>query len=126
MKKLLYILAIMLFISNAAFADFNNSSDYQVNQGFNGESAVYSVSTIKEVLNMYDEQIATIQGNIVKRLSKDKYLFKDKSGEMIVEIDYKYWAGLHVNEKDILQLTGKVDKDYNDITLDVFMVKKVK
>ena len=61
-----------------------------------------------------------------KRLSDDKYLFKDKTGEMVVEIDYKYWAGLQVDEKNILELTGKVDRDYNAVSLDVFLVKKIK
>ena len=77
-------------------------------------------------MGMYDDQIAVIQGNIVQRLSDDKFLFKDKTGEMVVEIDYKYWGGLQVDEKNILELTGKVDRDYNTVSLDVFMVKKIK
>ncbi len=73
---------------------------------------------------MYNDQITMIKGNIVNRISDDKYLFRDATGEIVVEIDYKYWAGIQVTEKDVLELTGKVDRDYNGVTLDVFMVKK--
>jgi len=125
MKKIVYILSAVIFVSSAAFADFTGPSAYPVNQGFQGGGAGgYTVSPIKDVMLMYDDQIAVVKGNIVRRLSDDKYLFKDSSGEMVVEIDYKYWAGLQVNEQDVIELTGKVDKDYNSVVLDVFMVKK--
>ena len=126
MKKFLCLIAALVLVSGTAFAEFNGPSAYPTNQGFQGGNATYSVSSIKDVMNMYDDQIAVIQGNITKRLSDDKYLFKDKSGEMVVEIDYKYWAGIQVDEKNVLELTGKVDRDYNAVTLDVFMVKKIK
>jgi len=126
MKKFLYVLAIMVFVSGATFAGFKESYGGSPNQGFKGGSINYSVSAIKDVFNMYDDQIAVIQGNIIKRLSDDKYLFKDKTGEMVVEIDDKYWAGLQVDENNILELTGKVDRDYNAVSLDVFVVKKIK
>ena len=127
MKKFLFILAAVIFVSSSAFADFSGPSAYPAGQGgFNSGSVSYSVSPIKDVMGMYDDQIAVVQGNITKRISDDKYLFRDKSGEIVVEIDYKYWAGLQVDEKDTLELTGKVDRDYAGVTLDVFMVKKVK
>ena len=125
MKKLLYLIAAVIFVSGSAFADFNGPSVYPAGPGFNG-GVNYSVSSIKDVMGMYDDQIAVIQGNIVQRLSDDKFLFIDKTGEMVVEIDYKYWGGLQVDEKNILELTGKVDKDYNSVSLDLFMVKKIK
>jgi len=131
MKKFLCVLASALLITGVAFADFSGPSAYpaqgfQGGQGFQGASPSYSVVSIKDVMNMYDDQIAVIQGNIVSRISDDKYLFRDKSGEMVVEIDYKYWGGLQVTEKDQLQLTGKVDKDYEGVTLDVFRVELAK
>ena len=125
MKKFVYFFVLVFIMSNAAFADFSESAFPQKNQGFQDYST-YSVSQIKDILNMSDDAIAVIRGNIVKRLSDDKYLFKDKSGQIVVEIDYKYWGGLQVNEKDILELTGKIDRDYNSIVFDVFMVKKTK
>ena len=127
MKRILLLLAIVIFVTGTAFADFTGPYEgYPANQGFKGGAANYTVSSIKEVKKMYDDQIAVVRGNITKRLSEDKYLFKDNTGELVVEIDYKYWAGLQVDENDVLELTGKVDRDFYSVDLDVFMVKKVK
>ena len=130
MKKFLCALTMVMLLSGAAFAGFEGSSSYPASQGFHSSSgngaAMGGVVDIKDVMNMYDEQTATVRGNIVRQLSDDKYLFKDKTGELVVEIDYKYWNGLQVSEKDVLELTGEIDKDYNSVKLDVFMVKKVK
>ena len=125
MKKLLCVFAALVLVSCIAFADFKGPSVYGTNQGFQG-SANYSVSSVKDVLNMYDDQIAVVKGNIIKRLSDDKYLFQDKTGEIVVEIEYKYWAGIQADEKTTLELTGKVDRDRNSVVLEVFMVKKIK
>ena len=128
MKKFLLIMTAIMFASNIALADFTGPSSYSVNQGFQSSTpdSMSSVGSVKDVMGMYDDQIAVVKGKITKRISEDKYLFKDKTGEMVVEIDYKYWGGLQVNEKDTLELTGKVDKDYNSVVLDVFSVKKAK
>ena len=123
MKKFLWILVVTVLISGAAFAGFNGQ--YDNNQGFKS-SVNPVVSPVKDVLKMRDNQVATVKGNIVKRMSDDKYLFKDNSGEMTVEIDNKYWGGLQVDESNVLELTGKVDKDFNSISLEVFTVKKIK
>lgn len=123
MKKFLWILVFTVLISGAAFAGFNGQ--YDNNQGFKS-SVNPVVSPIKDVLKMRDNQVATVKGNIVKRMSDDKYLFKDNSGEMTVEIDNKYWGDLQVDESNVLELTGKVDKDFNSISLEVFTVKKIK
>lgn len=124
MKKVLFILASLALIPGIAFADFEDYAPYEYSQGFQDDSAS-QISTVKQVSRMRDDSTATIRGNIVKRLSDDKYLFQDKTGTIVVEIDYKYWAGLKVNSKDIIELSGKLDRDFNKIELEVFSVKKV-
>ena len=125
MKKFLYVLTSLILVSGMAFADFTGPSDYKINPGFQGNMS-YSISPVKSVLQMYDNQIAIVKGNIIKRLSEDKYLFKDKTGEIIVEIDYKYCTGIQVSDKDTVELIGKIDKDFNSTILDVFVIKKIK
>ena len=125
MKKVLCTLASLMLLSGVSLADFDDYSVYDNSQGFQDDSAVSTVP-IKQVLRMRDDSTATIRGNIVKRLSDDKYLFKDNTGTIVVEIDYKYWAGLKVNSQDTLELTGEIDRDYNKVELEAFSVKKVK
>ncbi len=129
MKNLLSVLVVLTMLSTAvAYADFQGPNSYPAGQGFQGPSMSVSnkVVAVKDVKNMYDDQIAIVRGHIVSRISDDKYLFKDASGEMIVEIDYKYWSGVQATDKDVVELKGKVDRDYDGVTLDVFMISKVK
>ena len=111
MKKLL-ISAIVMFL-NASFV---------FAAGFTGQSAEYS---IQEALKQPDDSYVTIQGNIVKKLSSDKYLFKDASGTITVEIDHEKWGNIEASEKDTLELTGEIERKFNSIHLDVDTVKKL-
>jgi uncharacterized protein (TIGR00156 family) len=125
MKRVLCILASLMLVSGVSLADFEEyNAPYEYSQGFQDDS-VSSVTSVKQALKMRDDSVVTLRGNIVKRLSDDNYLFQDKTGTIVVEIEYKYWAGLSVNSKDTLELTGKIDRDFNKIELEVFSVKKV-
>ena len=56
MKKVLCVLASFLLISGISFAEFVGSSTYPTNQGFQGGNTSYSLSSIKDVMGMYDVQ----------------------------------------------------------------------
>jgi len=133
MKQVLFILVSGIFTTGLVFGDFVSTTDVPVRQGgFKGSSVDSTVKTVSQVKNEWDDAWVTVRGNIIKKLSKDKYLFKDSTGEIVVEIDSKYWQGVEVDEKDVVELSGEVDKDYfkdgklSKIKLDVKSpVKKV-
>ena len=74
---------------------------------------------------MKDDTHATLQGNIVRQVGHEKYLFKDATGEIVVEIDDEDWGGVTVGPQDTVELIGEIDKDINKIEFDVDIVKKV-
>ena len=83
------------------------------------------VTTVKNALQMDDDSIVTLQGQIEKRIKKDKYQFKDNTGNMVVKIEKKVWHGQTVNSSDVVQITGELDKDKDGTTLDVeSLIKK--
>ena len=90
--------------------------------GFTGQTAKYS---IQDALKQPDNSFVTIQGNIVKKLSSDKYLFKDTTGTITVEIDNEKWGNIEASEKDTLELTGEIERKFNSIHLDVDTVTKL-
>ena len=112
MKKFLSILTL-------TFASF--SLVYAV--GFQDNSA--SKTTIINALKMGNNSYVTVEGNILKRVSDDKYIFKDSTGSMTVEIDSDKWNGLTVNTQDKLELSGEIEKKMTSVILDVDTVKKV-
>lgn len=113
MKRTLFIFAFGMLTSGLVFGDFVSTTNVPVKQGgFKGSSVASTVKTVSQVKNEWDDAWVTVRGKITKQLSKDKYLFKDSTGEMVVEIDSKYWQGVEVNENDVVELSGEVDKDY--------------
>lgn len=115
MKKLLLVLSLIIMTSTVCFAEQN--------VGFQDGGA--SKTTISKALKMNDNSYVTIQGNLLKRISDDKYLFKDATGTITVEIDDEKWMGQAVNTKDTLELTGEIEKKINSIILEVESVTKV-
>ena len=111
MKKIFILTLLLSFGISNVFA-----------AGFNGKT---NKSSIAEALKLPDDSYVTIEGSIVKKLSSDKYLFKDLSGSITVEIDNEKWGNIDVSEKDTLELTGEIERKFNSIHLDVDTVKKI-
>ena len=111
MKKLI-IASIGILMAGAASAAFIGDS--------------HTISTVAEALKMRDDTMVTLEGNIQKRLYKDKYLFADKTGEITVEIEREDWRGIDVTPQDTIQIRGEIDKDWFSTEVDVDSVKIVK
>lgn len=128
MRKACLLLIFGMFTSGLVFGDFRGSADRVSTQrgGFKGRGVSSEIKTVAQVKDEWDDAWVTVRGNIIRKLSKDKYLFKDSTGEIVVEIDSKYWLGVEVDENDVVELSGEVDKDAFKVKLDVKVpVKKV-
>lgn len=81
--------------------------------GFQGPTAGIQADTVAKALKCWDDAPVILTGNIVQRYagSDDKYLFKDATGEIIVEIDFGVFAGRTVTPETRVRLSGKMDKD---------------
>ena len=115
MKKVLAVLLLAGISASVAFAA----------QGGFKDSVNPKKSTVAEVLKMNNNAYVSIQGNIIKRISDDKYSFKDSSGTITVEIDDDKWGGVTAGTQDKLELIGEVEKKYNATELDVDTVRKL-
>lgn len=135
MKKYAAIAAIIAIVSAPAFAANTQG-------GFTGPSATASASqtpaqsggfvdananltTAAKVKEMKDDSWVKLRGNIVERLSDDRYLFRDASGTVNVDIDHKRWNGLTVSPQDKVELQGKIDKEWSDVEVDVKQISKI-
>ena len=66
-----------------------------------------------------------MQGNIIKQVGKDDFIFKDASGELQVEIDRKAWRGQDISPSDEVKLYGEVDKSWDKMEVDIDCVEKI-
>jgi uncharacterized protein (TIGR00156 family) len=123
MKKFITVLVLVLVCAGFACAQ-GFTGEKAAKGGFTGGSKA-EVTTVAQALKMRDDTHATLRGNIVKQVGHEKYLFKDATGEIVVEIDDEDWGGVTVGPQDTVELIGEVDKDFNKIEFDVDIVKKV-
>lgn len=112
MKKIFAVsaLALVLGMSGAASA--------QMNGGFQGPGL--QPMSVADALKLNDDTPVILVGQIERSLGDEKYLFKDASGSVTVEIDNEDWRGLNVTPQDTVILNGEVDKEmFKDTKIDV-------
>ncbi len=124
MKRFIAVLVLVMVCAGFAYAQGFTGTPQQGGFVDNG-TAVSSAASVKEALKMRDDSYVKVRGNIVKRLTDDKYLFRDSTGEIVVEIDNEDWGGVTVGPQDTVELSGEIDRDFNKINIDVDVVKKV-
>lgn len=114
MNKLLTVASLALVLGVSA----NALAQQQTGGGFQGPGQ--NIVTISEVLNMKDDAPVKLSGKIEKSLGNEKYLFKDATGTIIIEIDDDDWNGVNATPEDEIIIVGEVDKDmFRDAEIDV-------
>ncbi|WP_086980760.1 YgiW/YdeI family stress tolerance OB fold protein [Vibrio aphrogenes] len=88
--------------------------------GFEGpQQGVTILTSVAEAQNANDDDKVVLTGQIKSSLGHEDYVFADKSGEITVEIDDDIWQGRTITTEHTVVLHGEVDKDWNDLTIDV-------
>ncbi len=128
-KKVLALAAALLIgVSGAAMAKCDCEGCMGKNMMQKAGGFVHGdmqISTVKAAMDMKDDAMVSLKGNIEKQIKKDKYMFKDATGSMVVEIDKKVWNGQTVSPADTVILTGEIDKDFDKAKLEVDTLTKV-
>ena len=91
-KFLAALLAFAFVCSAPAFsqAAFSNSSGQNTAVGgFSGPGP--GLLTVEQAKGMSDDSYVAVKGSIVQQLGDEKYLFKDATGTITVEIDHDVW-----------------------------------
>lgn len=94
----LLFIGVLLGLSQNAAAQFVGDSN--------------SIQTVTDLKEMKDNSWFTLEGHIVKQVREEKYLFRDQSGEVEVEIDSDKWKGRKVNPETKIRISGKVEKGW--------------
>ena len=131
MKKFAAIAAIMMMTTAPVFAaqgGFNGPSATQTQSqpgqgGFVDNDA--NLTTAAQGRDLQDGAWVKLRGNITERQSDDRYLFRDESGTVNIEIDHKRWNGQTITPQDKVEIQGKVDKEWNEFEIDVKQVIKL-
>jgi len=113
--------ALMMGLSTAAMA----GDGHKMMGGFKQDMSQMPVSTVQNAQDMKEDSTVALKGNITKRIKKNKYLFNDNTGEIIVEIEGYAWNGQNVSPTDMVMIVGEIDKDDNVNIIEVDEVMMV-
>lgn len=127
MKKLLALTSIIFIMTTSTvYAGYADNTQYNNAVGGYTGASQDKVTTAASVKTFADNSYISLQGNIVSKIGKEKYLFKDSTGTITVEIDDKVWAGTTVNANDTVKITGEVDKDFSSLSVEVDTISIIK
>lgn len=104
---------IVAFVLLSAFLTIDASAQ------FVGPRAQREIVTVEELQTARRGQEASLQGLVVKHLRDRYYLFRDSTGEMRVRIDRHVWRNRRVTSKDRIRLFGEIDRDFQELYLNV-------
>lgn len=90
--------------------------------GFVGPDA--ATTTVEQAKGLRDDAWVVLEGNIVRKIGKELYEFRDSTGSVNVDIDDNNWNGVSVTPNDKIRIEGEVDKDWNSVEIDVKKVTK--
>lgn len=128
MKKLFAVSLIALGVVSGAccvYAQFIGATEQNSLPKGGYQDAVAIISTVRDAKEMNDDAYITLRGYIEKRIKSDKYLFRDSTGTVEIEIDDDDWHGVTVGPQDLVEITGEVDAGWISIEIDVKRIRKV-
>lgn len=90
--------------------------------GYNGpqkKRASWGPQNVAKAKTMADDTPLVLEGKIVNHLEDEKYTFRDRSGEITVEIDRELFHGKDVDPMTPVRIYGEVERKRNRVTIDV-------
>lgn len=86
---------------------------------YNGSGLSSDVKTAADASTAKDDTPVELTGHLVKSLGADKYLFRDNSGDIEVEIDNALWRDIEVSSDTTVTLKGEVDDEWQGIEIEI-------
>lgn len=77
-----------------------------------GASETMTLKTVSDVVQSgASKQRVLLDGNVISKVKADKerYTFRDSTGDIVVKIDDKVFTGITITPKTHVRLTGKVE-----------------
>jgi uncharacterized protein (TIGR00156 family) len=91
--------------------------------GYKGPGAV--AITVAEAKNLRDDTPVLLKGKIERFLGDEKYLFSDDTGNIVIEIDDRVWGDLSVDENEVVEINGEIDREFRGNEVEVRTIRKI-
>ena len=126
MKRFLAVFILgMSFAATGALAQgkggFTETTPRQQGQ----VSPSQNIVTVAQAKGMADDQKVILQGYIIQHQHGEKYLFKDDTGTITLDIDNDEWNGQTISPQDKVEIHGEIDQDKSGLEIDVDRIRKL-
>lgn len=75
-----------------------------------GPSENSVAQNVKSILDKpEDDQMVTLQGHLLRKTGREKYIFSDGTAEIVAEIDDEDFPAQPVDDKTRIEIYGEVD-----------------
>ena len=78
--------------------------------GNSGSRWRYQPAAVSELASFSHKSRIILTGNIVNSTRREYYTFRDATGEVIVEIERKYWRGVTVGPNDRVEIRAELER----------------
>jgi uncharacterized protein (TIGR00156 family) len=124
MKRYIVFFCLALFFAAVTVhgQGFTGPGSKNSNRSNNRQTAITASQTItiNEVKNLPKDSWVRLTGNIVNSLPGGKYYtFRNSSGEITVEIDWKIWRGLSAGITETVEISGEVEIKRGQVIIEV-------
>ena len=129
MKKMISKSLILGCLAAKFFCCENANAEFKGPQVNNIVQSNQNFTTVQNVLSKpYHGANVFLKGNIIQKLSHDKYTFKDSTGEITIDIDPKHMPFDNFSSTDTVIISGEVEMKRKNprIEIDVDRVEIVK
>ncbi|MDR2504068.1 MAG: YgiW/YdeI family stress tolerance OB fold protein [Deltaproteobacteria bacterium] len=114
---------LFMFILGAAQAFAGEGGEGERQGGYSGPGP--AAATVEQAKGMKDDAVLALKGRIVQSLGGDRYMFKDATGSIELEISGKRWQGQDIGPDDLVEIYGEVDKDWSKVKIEVKRIVKL-
>ena len=119
------VIATTSFSATAAF--ISNTPQLTQVQGSDLYPTHKINTTIADKILWKDDQQFFLKGKITKQVKKDKFLFTDGTGEVVLEIEDEDWDGVNIQQDEEFIVKAQVDvKDKGTKELEAIEIFKNK
>ena len=119
MKRYIKGIALISFVL-FAFTTFGLQAQQS---GYRGPSA--GVVSVAEALSLRDDTPVILRGYILRYLGNERYVFSDSTGSITVEIERRVWGNLSIDENDLVEISGEIDRGRNRIEVEVVSIRRI-
>ena len=101
-------------------------------QGFTGTGSGSTTGrvqtvTVNQARNLPDNSLVILTGNIIQSLGRERFTFRDSTGDITIEIDRNLWLllDLSVSATDCVEIRGEIDIENRVAEIDVKYLRKL-